>query len=280
MRLALAGRDRTAPSMAETIELAFDAPAGMLAARCYRPAGAVAGGPGLVFFHGGGFVISDLASHDALCRRLAHAARIAVIAAAYRLALEAPFPAQVDDGLAAARWALDRAPSLGVDPARLSLGGDSAGAYIAVAVTRRLNAERRDAIAGQVLIYPLLQLEEELWASAVLADARVLGRLAVRYIRAQLKAVAMPAPSLPAGPRSRFDAAHAGDQRRPARPLPARRTALRRPPGRGRHSRGAARIPDAAPRFRQSDARLGLGEAGAGGDRRFDWRNAARLSEA
>ncbi len=196
MRLALAGRDRTAPSMAETNDLTFDTPAGTLAARRYRPAGAVTGGPGLVFFHGGGFVISDLASHDALCRRLAHAARVTVIAAAYRLAPEAPFPAQVDDGLAATRWTLQRAASFGIDPARLSLGGDSAGAYIAVAVTRRLNAERGDAIAGQVLIYPLLQLEEELWASTVLADARVLGRLAVRYIRAQLKAVAMPAPSL------------------------------------------------------------------------------------
>lgn len=196
MRLALAGRDRDAAAMAQTRELVIPGPGGALAARLYRPAGSTACAPALLFFHGGGFVVCDIETHDALCRRLAAAGRVTVISIAYRLAPEAPFPAQIEDGEAAARWVIGQAGPLEIDAARLALGGDSAGAYIAAAVTARLNAERKDAVAGQLLIYPLLNLDDEVWASSVAAESRILGRLAVAYIRAQLQTIGMDAPSL------------------------------------------------------------------------------------
>jgi acetyl esterase len=93
LKLALAHRDRNAPAMAEVRELQVPAPAGPLPARLYRPAAAVEPGPVLLFWHGGGFVICDLETHDAFCRRLAAASGLRVISAGYRLAPEAAFPA-------------------------------------------------------------------------------------------------------------------------------------------------------------------------------------------
>jgi acetyl esterase len=196
VRLALAGKDRRAPEMAEVRDLDIAGPGGPIPARLYRPAGAAAVGPALVFFHGGGFVFGEIDGHDGCHRRLAQAAGVTLIGASYRLAPEAAFPAQLDDALAVARWVHDHAAELGVDPARLALGGDSAGGYLAVAATARLNATHQGTIAAQVLIYPLLQLDDEVWASSLFRDSRVVGRLAVKYIRAQLSEVAAAIPSL------------------------------------------------------------------------------------
>jgi acetyl esterase len=186
--------DRGAPAM-ETRELAIPTAAGALKARLYRPVAAVTVGPGLVFFHGGGFVICDLETHDALCRRLAEAAGMRVLSVDYRLAPEAPFPAQLEDADAALRWAIAEAPSLQIDPARLLVGGDSAGAYMTVAATTKLNAERPGAVAGQVLIYPLLVLDDEAWAASLSTLSRIVGRVTLGYIRHQLQLEAPP-PSL------------------------------------------------------------------------------------
>jgi acetyl esterase/lipase len=177
--------DRSAPRM-ETRDFTIPTAAGLLPARLYRPAVARAPGPAMVFFHGGGFVICDLETHDSLCRRLAAAAGLRVLSVDYRLAPEAAFPAQLDDGEAATRWAIDQASRLGFDPAAILVGGDSAGAYIAVAVAARLNAERPGAVAGQALIYPLLELDDAAWASSVFTHSRILGRVTMGYIRAQL----------------------------------------------------------------------------------------------
>ena len=196
LKLALVERDHAAPVMAETLELSIPTPAGGLPARLYRPHAAADNGPALLFFHGGGFVLCDLETHDALCRRLAAAAGMCVVSAHYRLAPESPFPGQVEDAEAAARWLGLQASSLAIDPARIAYGGDSAGAYLAVAVAAKLNGEQPGFCAGQVLIYPLLQLDDEAWASSVLADTRAVGRLAVRYIRAQLGDGALTAPTL------------------------------------------------------------------------------------
>ena len=195
MKLALAGHDRTAPEMAETTALSIPGPGGAIGARLYRPRSATDAGPALVFFHGGGFVLGDLDGHDSFYRRLADAAGIRLVAASYRLAPEAPFPAQLDDAIAAARWVVAHAAELGIDPRRLALGGDSAGGYLAVAATAQLNLEP-GTIAAQVLVYPLLQLDEDVWASSVFRDSRVVGCLAVKYIRAQLSDVAVTIPSL------------------------------------------------------------------------------------
>ncbi|MBI5939479.1 MAG: alpha/beta hydrolase, partial [Caulobacterales bacterium] len=188
----LSRRDRTLPMLAQLRNFTVEGAVGPLAARLYVPEGAEDPGPMLVFFHGGGFVLGDLETHDAFCVRLAAAAKVRVLACRYRLAPEAPYPAQLDDALASFRWIAARAGEFGADPDALAIGGDSAGGYLAVAATARLNAETPGAVKAQVLIYPLLTLDDDVWASTLLQDARVVGRLAVQFIRAQLATTEAP----------------------------------------------------------------------------------------
>lgn len=119
--------------------------------RLYRPAAGTL--PLLVYFHGGGWTIGDLDTHDVLCRHLAAAAGCAVLSVDYRLGPEHRFPAAVDDCVAAVRWARANAGALGVDPKRIAVGGDSAGGNLAavVSITERDAGEH---LAYQLLIYP------------------------------------------------------------------------------------------------------------------------------
>lgn len=112
--------------------------------------------PALVFYHGGGHVLGDLDTHDALCRLLAHRAGVQVVAVDYRRAPEAPFPAAFDDALAALRWVRDAGPAEGFDPARVAVGGDSAGANLAAAVAVATAAAGEPGPAFQLLFYPLV----------------------------------------------------------------------------------------------------------------------------
>ncbi|MBL9023871.1 MAG: alpha/beta hydrolase [Myxococcales bacterium] len=108
---------------------------------------------GLVFFHGGGFVLGSIASHDGVCRALVELADVTVISVDYRLAPEHPFPAGLEDAEAATRWVLDNAESLGLSPTAVAVGGDSAGGNLAALVCLALaRAERRPAF--QLLVYP------------------------------------------------------------------------------------------------------------------------------
>ena len=110
--------------------------------------------PLLVFFHGGGFMYGDLDSHDPSCRFLAERAGVRVLAIDYRLGPEDPFPAAYDDAVAAFVWASENAASLGADPARLAVGGDSAGGNLAAVVA--IEAARREVpLAFQLLVYPM-----------------------------------------------------------------------------------------------------------------------------
>lgn len=188
----LSRRDRALPLLAELRNFSVDGAAGSLAARLYVPKGAETPGPMLVFFHGGGFVLGDLETHDAFCVRLADAAKVRVLACRYRLAPEAAYPAQLEDAVAAFRWIAARAETFGARPDALAIGGDSAGGYLAVAATARINAETPDAVKAQVLVYPLLTLDDDIWASSLLQDARIVGRLAVQFIRAQLATTEAP----------------------------------------------------------------------------------------
>lgn len=192
IRFSLHRRDRSVPHLAHLRNLKVEGAAGPLEARLYTPQSATPDGPLLLFFHGGGFVACDLDTHDALCARLADAGGFRVLSCSYRLAPEHAFPSQLDDAIAAARWTVANAEALGADPARLAIGGDSAGGYLALATAAALPG----AFVGQVLIYPLLHLEDDIWAKSMSRDTRVLGRIAVRYIEAQLATGGVRAPSL------------------------------------------------------------------------------------
>jgi acetyl esterase len=122
-------------------------PAGPLRARLYSSAARRA--PLLVYLHGGGFVIGDLDTHDEPCRLFCRHAGTHVLSVDYRLAPEHPFPAGLDDAIKAFEWARANAESLGADPARVGVGGDSAGANLAAGV-----ALAREGVAAQLLIYP------------------------------------------------------------------------------------------------------------------------------
>nr|WP_238350626.1 alpha/beta hydrolase [Kribbella shirazensis] len=130
--------------------------AGQLGARLYVPAGA---GRGLlVFFHGGGWVVGDLDTHDALCRAIAVDAGLRVLSVDYRLAPEAPAPTGAEDAIAAFTWAVDHAEDLGVDPALVAVGGDSAGGNLAAVVAQQTVRRDLPQPALQVLLYPSLDL--------------------------------------------------------------------------------------------------------------------------
>ncbi|HEY0302940.1 MAG TPA: alpha/beta hydrolase [Rhizomicrobium sp.] len=133
-------------------------PAHDIAIRVYTPVDAKdAVLAGLVFYHGGGFVLGDLESHDDLCRCLANGSGCRVVAVDYRLAPEHPFPAAVEDCVAATQWISQHAAELGIDPRRLAVSGDSAGGNLA-AVVCQLAKDGGPAIAFQLLIYPVTQL--------------------------------------------------------------------------------------------------------------------------
>ncbi|MGE5157195.1 MAG: alpha/beta hydrolase [Gemmatimonas sp.] len=145
------------PELEQVGPLSIAASHGAIPARIYRPKqirGRDRSAPALVFFHGGGWVIGDLDTHDVVCRRLAHEGELIVIAVDYRLAPEHRFPAAVDDAIAATEWISAHARELGIDAARLSVGGDSAGGNLAAVVALSARARGGPALAGQVLIYP------------------------------------------------------------------------------------------------------------------------------
>jgi len=144
--------------------------AGPLRGRVYVPPSAPAtGGRGLVFFHGGGWVVGSIESHDRLCRALADEASAVVVSVDYRLAPEHPFPAAVDDAIASTRWILSHAATLGLDAARIAVGGDSAGGNLAAVVSLALrDDERRPAF--QLLLYPATDLTRALPSHAMFRD--------------------------------------------------------------------------------------------------------------
>ena len=148
------------PELASVKPLDATGPNGAIPMRVYRPRTlreTNGRAPCLVFYHGGGWVIGDLDSHDAVCRILAHEGQLLVIAVDYRLSPEHKFPTAVNDAVAAAQWIAANADSLGIDPARLMVGGDSAGGNLA-AVVALAARDGGPKLGGQVLIYPVTDL--------------------------------------------------------------------------------------------------------------------------
>ena len=146
-----------APELARVAPLAIPAPHGVIPARLYvpkEPRQRDGLSPALVFFHGGGWVIGDLDSHDVVCRQLAVEGALIVISIDYRLAPEHKFPAAAEDAVAATQWVAGNARELGIDASRLSIGGDSAGGNLTAVVALAARDAGGPALAGQVLIYP------------------------------------------------------------------------------------------------------------------------------
>jgi acetyl esterase len=144
------------PDVAAVRDLEARGPGGTIPLRSYRPAGSTADAmlPVLVYYHGGGWVVGDLETHDVLCRQLSNLSGCAVIAVDYRMGPEHRFPAAVDDAVAAARWVRAQAQALKVDSARIAVGGDSAGGNLAAVVALAARDAGDLTVAFQLLIYP------------------------------------------------------------------------------------------------------------------------------
>jgi acetyl esterase len=122
--------------------------------RIYKPAGP-GPFPALLYLHGGGWVLGDLESHDDVCRSLAKRTPCVVVSADYRLAPEAKYPVPLDDCETALRWTISHARELGIDPAKVAVGGDSAGGNLAAGLAIRVRDKGGPPIAFQLLIYPV-----------------------------------------------------------------------------------------------------------------------------
>jgi acetyl esterase len=149
-----------AADVASVRDLRIAGPGGQLALRIYRGAGTKPGErlPGLVYLHGGGWVIGNLESHDRLCRNLANQARLCVIAVDYRLAPEHPFPAALDDSAAAWQWVVAHSDELAIERGRIGIGGDSAGGNLAAVVALMGRDGTLPRPMHQALIYPVVDL--------------------------------------------------------------------------------------------------------------------------
>ncbi len=151
---AMPGSMGPAETVARVENRTLPGPAGEIPVRIYAPSGA-RGLPALVYFHGGGFVIGSLDTHDGTCRSLANAIGCAVVSVDYRLAPEHKFPAGPEDCYAATRWVAEKGAEIGVDGSRVAVGGDSAGGNLAAVVALMARDRRGPALRHQLLIYPV-----------------------------------------------------------------------------------------------------------------------------
>lgn len=191
LRTLLAAPAARAPDLTKVEDLELAGAAGLLRARYYeaRDAGDT---PLMLYFHGGGFVCCDIDTHDSICSWLAQSSGGRVLSVSYRLAPETPFPGQIEDARAACAWAFQNAQRFGAASNRIVLAGDSAGAYLASTLTLEINRATPGAIALQVLLYPLVHVQQSLWAEEELRNFRFLGRIAAIYIARSLGAEALP----------------------------------------------------------------------------------------
>lgn len=176
------GRLAAAPPEVARVD---DLRAGEIPVRHYRPIGSEPGEalPALVYFHGGGWTIGDLDTHDVPCRELANLGRCAVVSVDYRLAPEHRFPAAVEDAIAATRWAHANAAALGIDASRIAVGGDSAGGNLAAVTAIALRDAGGPPLAMQVLIYPATDMAADMPSHFELAEGHMLTRDAILWFK-------------------------------------------------------------------------------------------------
>jgi len=151
---AMASLQGEPQSVAKIVNRQAPGPAGDVPVRLYTPAGQ-APFPALVYYHGGGWVLGGLDTHDGVCRQMASSAGCLVLSVDYRLAPEHKFPAAAEDAYAALQWVATNADGLGVDPARIAIGGDSAGGNLAAVVALMARDRGTPAVAFQLLVYPV-----------------------------------------------------------------------------------------------------------------------------
>jgi acetyl esterase len=154
---ALASMGKYPDRRAATEDRSIPGPAGRITVRVYTPH-ATQPLPVVVFFHGGGWVIGGIETHDSTCQQLATTVPAVVVSVDYRLAPESPFPAAVDDCLAATRWVYDHAAELGADASRLAVAGDSAGGNLAAVISLKAREQGGPPIVFQLLVYPATDL--------------------------------------------------------------------------------------------------------------------------
>jgi acetyl esterase/lipase len=173
----------TPPQIGAVRNLVAETAQGAIPLRVYRPAGVPDSTrlPAYVYFHGGGWVIGDLETHDVLCRQLTAAAGAGVISVDYRLAPEHKFPAAADDAWAATGWIVAHAAELGLDADRVAVGGDSAGGNLAAVVALMARDAGGPAIRQQVLIYPVTDVMRETRSYADFAEGYMLTRDSMRW---------------------------------------------------------------------------------------------------
>jgi len=155
----------------------------VLLARLYRPlvAHSIDALPLVIYLHGGGWCIGDVATYDGFCRRLANASECAVLSVDYRLAPEHPYPAAVQDTMFALEWAVENADLLGIDAARIALAGDSAGGNLALVCALLARERGLDLLRYLALIYPSTQIESSRPSRECFADGYFLDRESLRW---------------------------------------------------------------------------------------------------
>ena len=172
-----------APDMALVHDLHATGPHGSIPLRLYRPLGSTADAllPVLVYYHGGGWTMGDLDTHDVLCRELCNGSACAVVAVDYRLGPEHRFPAAADDCIAATQWLQQHATTLGLDATRLAVGGDSAGGNLAAVAAIALRGADEAPIRFQLLIYPATDMRRLAASHETNGDGYLLTRDTLAY---------------------------------------------------------------------------------------------------
>ena len=175
---SLAGGVIDPPDVALVVDGVAPGPAGDIPVRSYRPAGSASDVqlPVLIYYHGGGWVIGDLETHDSLCRMLANAGGFAVVAVDYRMGPEARFPAAVEDAFAALAWVASGMEGVGVDVSRIAVSGDSAGGNLAAVVALMARDAGGPAITFQALVYPATNFDMKTASHSEFGEGHLLTR--------------------------------------------------------------------------------------------------------